>query len=173
MTSGADLENGEVIFDQCRQPHRGLIVGRMGLIDEIGSSRYDGRDNSCAWRAGVVDHLVMIELDARLYDHQTLGQTPEDLCCKGVAWASRLPRAGLVTARFRSKVSGHHSGVAAELVHLVGSRLDQHRLPACLRLPQGRLDYNRMSGANGVDADAVPALVLADKSRSAFMTLLG
>ncbi len=67
-----------------------------------------------------------------------------------------------------AKVRGQHSRVAAELVHLVGSRLDQYRLPACLRLPQGRLDHNRVSGANGVDADAAPRLVLADYIEECF-----
>ena len=67
-----------------------------------------------------------------------------------------------------AKAGGQHSGVATELVHLVGGRLDQHRLAASSCLLEGRLDHNRVSGANGVEADAVPGLVLADNIEECF-----
>jgi hypothetical protein len=51
-----------------------------------------------------------------------------------------------------AKVGRPHSGVAAELVHLVGSGLDQHDLIAVTAVLEGRFDDEGVGGAHRRDA---------------------
>ncbi len=62
-----------------------------------------------------------------------------------------------------AKIGRRHAGVAAKLIHLIGGGLDQQQLVPLRRQSQGRLQYQRMGGADGVDPDQLPLLVLCDQ----------
>src|SRR6187455_504137 len=61
------------------------------------------------------------------------------------------------------KARRRESGVATELIHLVGRGLDQQRRAARAGLAQRRLDHERMRRAQRVDTCVLPALVACDE----------
>src|SRR6188474_1251047 len=61
------------------------------------------------------------------------------------------------------KARRRESGVATELIHLVGRGLDQQRRVARARLVERRLDHERMRRAQRVDTCVLPALVACDE----------
>ena len=61
----------------------------------------------------------------------------------------------------RGKVARLHARVAAELIHLVGRRLDEQRRPVDVGLHHGGFEHQRMRAANRPDADGISATVAA------------
>jgi len=61
-----------------------------------------------------------------------------------------------------AEVGRSHAGVSAELVHLVGCRLDEHGCAVVERLQHGGFEYQRVGGANRGDTDGVAGLVTQD-----------
>ena len=73
-------------------------------------------------------------------------------------------------SRSRKSV-GRHAGIAAKLIHLIGGGLDQQQLVPLRRQSQGRLQHQRMGGADGVDPDLFPCLCCATRSSIDFISL--
>ncbi len=67
-----------------------------------------------------------------------------------------------------AEVPRRHAGVAAELVDLVGRGFDQHGGFGAQAFAERRAQYDRMRGADRVDADRLACLVAADEFENGF-----